>query len=143
MSDNSKNITVAKWDGKVETCLRYLAKIRALAEYYCCGDALDKMEMTNFLNKTEFKSLVASSMRTDDKRKKIHLYKQNKSLCAIITLGKDGDHSLAAIWRTVVKDMHSQSLAYRFMNTLEEKHRLVMQVQKLHWLLTESSLIMR
>lgn len=123
MSDDSKNITVPKWDGKAETCPRYLAKISALAEYYGCGDALDETEMTNCPNETEFKSLVASSTQTNDEKKKIQLYKQNKRLCAIITLGQDSDHGLAAIRRTVAKGTHPHGLAYKFMNILEEKHR--------------------
>jgi hypothetical protein len=74
-----------------------LAKIRALAEYYGCGDALDETGMTNHPNKMEFKSLMTSSTQTDDEKKNIHLYKRNKHLCAIISLGQDSDHGLAAV----------------------------------------------
>jgi len=66
---------------------------------------------------------MANSMQTGDEKKKIQLYKQNKCLCAIITLGQDSDHGLAAIQRTVIKGTHPHGLAYKFMSILEEKHR--------------------
>jgi len=50
------------------------------------------------------------------------LYKQNKHLCAVISLGQDSDHGLAAISRTVVKG-HPHGLAYKFLNILEEKYK--------------------
>jgi 3'-phosphoadenosine 5'-phosphosulfate (PAPS) 3'-phosphatase len=80
------------------------------------------MEMTNCPNEMEFRSLVASSAQTNDEKKKIQMYKQNKRLCAIITLGQDSDHGLAAIQRIVAKGTDPHGSAYKFMNILEEKH---------------------
>ena len=98
MSDESKGLSVPKWDGKEESCPRYLAKLKALAEYYNCGDALDEVTMTSECSKeSEFKSLQANSVLSDDEKKKVMLYKQNKHLCAVITMGQDSDHDLAAI----------------------------------------------
>ncbi len=45
MSDESKGLSVPKWDEKKESCPRYLAKLKALAEYYNCEDALDEGTM--------------------------------------------------------------------------------------------------
>jgi hypothetical protein len=60
---------------------------------------------------------------SDDEKKKVTLYKQNKRLCAVITLGQDSDHGLAAISQTVVKGIHPHGLAYKFLNILEEKYK--------------------
>ena len=87
MSDESKSISVPKWDGKTDSCLRYLAKIAALAEYYNCEDTLDETEMAMCLTVREFKILSAQSTLSTAEEKKVGLFKQNKCLCAIITFG--------------------------------------------------------
>ena len=124
MSDESKSLSIPKWDGKEESCPRYLAKLKALAEYYNCGDALDEGTMTSECSEeSEFTTLQANSVLSDDEKKKVMLYKQNKRLCTVITLGQDSDHGLAAISRTVVKGKHPHGLAYKFLNILEEKYK--------------------
>jgi len=45
MSDESKGLSFPKWNGKEEACQRYLAKLKALTEYYNCGDVLDEGTM--------------------------------------------------------------------------------------------------
>ncbi len=87
MSDESKGLSVPKWDGKEESCPRYLAKLKALAEYYNCGDVLDEGTMTSECpEESKFKSLHTNSVLSDDEKKKVMLYKQNKCLCAVILL---------------------------------------------------------
>ena len=71
MSDQSKGLSVPKWDGKEESCPRYLAKLKALAEYYNCGDALDEgIMMSECPDESEFKSLQTQSVLSNDKKKK-------------------------------------------------------------------------
>jgi hypothetical protein len=71
MSDESKGLSVPKWDGKEESCPRYLAKLKALAEYYNCGDALDEGTMTSKCpEESEFKSIRRSQSCQMTKRRK-------------------------------------------------------------------------
>ena len=41
MESDRKSIGILKWDEKSETCSRYLAWTKALAEYYDCRDVID------------------------------------------------------------------------------------------------------
>ena len=82
-------MTIPKWDGKSETCPRYLVQVEALAKYYECGEAIDETDMANFPKKSEYAALDLTL--TDDKAK-AKLYKQNKRICAIMVLGKGSDH---------------------------------------------------
>ena len=124
MSDESKGLSISKWDGKEKSCPGYLAKLKALAKYYSCGNALDEGTMTSECpEESKFESLQTNSVLSDDEKKKVMLYKHNKCLCAVITFGQDSDHGLAAISRTVVKGKHPHGLAYKFLNILEEKYK--------------------
>ena len=83
MSDESKGLSVPKWDGKEESYPRYL---------------LDEGTMISECpEESEFKSLQTNLVLLDDEKKKVMLYKQDKRLCAVIALGQDSDHGLAAI----------------------------------------------
>ena len=123
MSDEAKSVSVPKWDGKAKFCPRYLAKIKALAEYYNCGDALDEAEMKNCPNLTEFKLLSSNSSRTADEDRNIELYKMNKRLCAIIVLGQDSDHRLVAMDGTVIAGLQPHGRAYKFLKVLNSKYK--------------------
>jgi len=60
-SDARKMLTIPKWDGRVETCPRYLSTIGALTEYHNCGDAMDETDMATCLMKMQY---LASSDNT-------------------------------------------------------------------------------
>ena len=78
-----KSMSIPKWDGKSKSCPRYVAKTRALAEYYGCGEALDELEMMKCPSVTQFKILSSQTTCTPDQDFKVELYKQKKQ-CYII-----------------------------------------------------------
>ena len=123
MSDyESKSVTMPKWDGKADTCARYITHIQALAEYHECGDALDETEMVNCPTKTEYMTLKGKSTSTDDEKEKINLYKANKRMTAIMTLGQSSDHGISMIERTKSDDFPS-GLAYKVINAMKLKNK--------------------
>lgn len=81
--------SVPKWDGKAESCARYLDQIEALAEYQECGDATDESEMAACPTKAAYTALD-KTLATDADA--ITLYKANKKFMAIMTLGQGSDH---------------------------------------------------
>ncbi len=114
----SKGISnVPKWDGKVESCVMYLAQISALAEYHDCGDALDQVAMTDCPKKSEFDTLQPTTTDLDEKRKR-KLYVTNKRILAIMTLGMTSSHGLAVIQKTASADF-CQGKAYRVIEKTE------------------------
>ena len=118
MSDKAKSVSVLKWDGKADSCPRYLVKIRALAEFHSCGDTLDETEMVKCPTVTHFKVLSTQMTRSADEDCQIKLYKLNKRLCAIIMLGQESDHGLAVMEGTVEAGVHPHGLGYKFVKVL-------------------------
>ena len=47
----------------------------------------------------------------------------NKRLCAIIMLGQESNHGLAAMEGTVESGLHPHGLAYKFVKFLDTKHK--------------------
>lgn len=120
-TNESKSLsTIPKWDGKTDTCSMYMAQVVALAEYYDCGDAMDKVAMANCPTKSEYDAL--GSNPTGDALKKAVLYRQNKRMCAILTLGQGSNHGLAVIKKTVSDDF-PQGKAYRIIEMLMAKNK--------------------
>ena len=77
-SNESKRLTAPIWDGKAESYPRYLGQIKALAEYYDCGDALDSVEMlSNCPTKSEFDAIKVGTTDLTELAK-VKLYKANK-----------------------------------------------------------------
>ena len=107
--DGKSLSTVPKWDGAQDTCARYIAQVMALSEYYDCGDAMDSVAMGNCPTKTEYEAIGANPAGNDLKR--ALLWRQNKRMCAILTLGQASDHGLAVIQKTVTADF-PQGKAY-------------------------------
>ena len=69
-NNKSKGLMTPVWDGKVETCPRYLDQIEALAEYYDCGDALDEVKMlADCPTKSEFDALLSTQKTPRNLRK--------------------------------------------------------------------------
>ena len=89
------------WDGKMESCPRYLSQIKALAEYYDCVNALDATKVQNCPTKTEYDALRTTNVGDIVKAK---LYKANKQLCTIIKLGQKTDYGLSIISETKSDD---------------------------------------
>ena len=114
-----KGLSMPVWDGKAESCLRYLSQIEALAKYYNCGDALDATKMLNCPTKSEYDALGTTDPNDIAKAK---LYKANKQIHAIITLGQKTDHGLVVIYTTKSKDF-SQGKVYRVLEMLRAKNK--------------------
>ena len=74
-STEMKSLSVPVWDGKAESCTRYIVQIKALTEYYDCSDTLDATKMENCLIKSEFIALGTTDTNHIVKAK---LYKANK-----------------------------------------------------------------
>ena len=118
--DGKSLSTVPKWDGAQDTCARYIAQVMALSEYYDCGDAMDSVAMGNCPTKTEYEVIGANPSGNDLKRSL--LWRQNKRMCAILTLGQASDHGLAVIQKTVTADF-PQGKAYRVIEMLMAKNK--------------------
>ena len=88
-----KGLLTPVWDGKAESCLRYLSQIKGLA-YYDCRDALDAKEMQNCPTKTEHQVLRTTN---PNDIAKAYLDKAKKKLCVIIMLGQKTDYGLLVI----------------------------------------------
>ena len=121
-NNESKGLTTPVWDGKAETCARYLEQIEALAEYYNCGDALDSVKMmAECPTKAEFDAI--SSTTTDPvELAKLKLYKANKRICAIIVLGQKSDYGISVVKKTKSKDF-PQGVAYRIIEILKKRNK--------------------
>ena len=110
MTDNSLR-EIPYWDGKSESFGVYLSKIEAYAEFMGVGDALDPVLMTNCPTESEF---VVLDVLDPANGPLVELYKANKKLCAIITLGQGKSHGIAC-WgsqrmRTFPMDLHMSLL---------------------------------
>ena len=119
-NNESKGLKTPIWDGKVETCPRYLDQIEALAKYYYFGDALDEVKMlADGPTKSEFDALSSTS-KDPAELAKIKLYKANKRLCVIITLGQKMDHGLSVL-KKIKTDDFPQQITYRILQILKQK----------------------
>ena len=118
----SKSVTMPKWDGKAETCPRYITHISALAEHYDCGDAMDKTEMANCPTKSEYMTIKGKTNPSDDEKERISLYKQNKRMTAIMVLGQESDHGIAMIDNTK-NDDYPSGLAYKVIQAMKVKNK--------------------
>jgi len=113
--------TIPKWDGKDASFSRWSAKLTALAELHDCGDAFDKAEMRNCPTRSEYEAFDMTNLSDADK-KKVKLYKANKKVCAMLILGQESDHGLAAIEKTKTSD-HPHGVAWKVVETMMAKHK--------------------
>ncbi len=121
MSDDTRKMsTIPKWDGRAQTCPRYLSQLVALAEYHDCGDAMDEVEMVNCPTKTEYGAIIDKTANPG--LAKATLYKANKRMCAIITLGQGSDYGLALMEKTKETDF-PQGLAWKFVEAAMKKNK--------------------
>ena len=104
LSGESKRIQVPMWDKKQKSCNMYLSKIRAIADYHDCSNALDEVEMRDLISETEYKTLKGQANTNDDEKKKMKLYTDNNRMCTYITLGQQSDHGLGIVTKTKTKD---------------------------------------
>lgn len=122
MDSESKGLSAPVWDGKAETCARYLDQIEALAEYYDCGDALDSVKMLSMCpTKAEYDALAPTTTDATELAK-VKLYKANKRICAIITLGQKSDYGMSVVKKTKSADF-PQGVAYRVFEILKKKNK--------------------
>ena len=110
---------IPKWDGKAESCPRYLLQLEALAKFYDCGDALDESEMANRPTKAAFTLLDKTNAA---KKQAVDLYKANKRMVAIMTLGQGSDHELTVIKKTKKVD-HPAGVLHRAITMLKKKNK--------------------
>ncbi len=118
----SKSVAMPKWDGKAESCPRYITHIEALAEHYDCGDAMDETEMANCPTKAEYMNLKGKANPSDDEKERISLYKQNRRMTAIMVLGQTSDHGIAMIDCTK-NDDYPSGLAFKVIKAMKVKHK--------------------
>ena len=45
VADTGRMSTIPKWDGRADTCPRYLSQLGALLKYHDYGDVMDETEM--------------------------------------------------------------------------------------------------
>ena len=119
-ADTGRMSTIPKWDGRAETCPRYLSQLGALAEYHDCGNAMDETEMNNCPTRTQY--VAISDKTVTPGLEQATLYKANKRICAIITLGQGSDHGLAMMEKTKSPDF-PQGLAWKFVNAAMKKNK--------------------
>ena len=115
----SKSLSIPQWDGKKDTFARYLDKIEALAIYYDCGDAMDEVEMRNCPTKTAYAAL---DLTQSPGKEQGALYKANKRMCAIITLGQGSDHGLTMMKKTKTPDQPN-GVAWKFAEMAAKKNK--------------------
>ena len=84
---------------------------------------MDDTEMKKCPDVSDFKTLLAKTTPTESEGKQIEVLKQNKRMCAIITLGQESNHGMAVIKRTVETGVHPHGSACKFVSMLEEKHK--------------------
>ena len=118
-SDGRGVSSIPKWDGKAESYSRYKAKVEACAEMWDCADAFDAVAMRNCPTKAEYDALTES---TEEEKKKAKLFKANRRMCAVMTLGQDSEHGLAAIQRTKSDD-HPHGKAWKIVEAMMAKHK--------------------
>ena len=118
-SNSEKSLTIPKWDGKSETCPRYLVQVEALTKYYECGEAMDETDMANCPTKSEYAVLDLTQISGKAKAK---FYKQNKRICAIMVLGQGSDHGLAVIQETKTPN-HPHGLAWKIVGAMMKKNK--------------------
>ena len=118
-SESKNMLSVPKWDGRTESCPRYLVQLEALSGYYGCRDVLDETAIVNFPTKAAYTALD----KADDVNKPaIGLYQSNKNMVAIMTLGQGSDHGLAVIKKTKSVD-HLNGLLHRSIVMLMKKNK--------------------
>ena len=112
---SDKGISVPKWDGKNSSAGRYVSQVEATAEYWDCADCLDPAK--RIPTKSEFDALNDTNDADGSQRK---LFKENKKMGAVITLGQMTDHGLALINKTK-SDAHPHGMAREFVKALKAK----------------------
>ena len=110
------------WDGKQKSCNMYLSKIKAIADYHDCANALDEVEMQGLISETEYKTLKGQANTNDDEKKRMKLYVDNNRMCTYITLGQQSDHGLGIVTKTKTR-ANPCGNAYRIIKMMETKYR--------------------
>ena len=123
-TDHKSLSGVPRWDGKEETCPRYMAVFEAIGEYHGCEDVFDTVAMTTCPTKSEYDLLIviAAATVTADQLKQIKLYKDNKRMCAYYTLGQETDSGLAVISKTKTSDF-PQGRIIKVMESLRGRNK--------------------
>ena len=88
----------------------YVSKIEAYAKFMGVGDLLDPVLMANCPTKSEF---VVIDVMNPTNVPLVELYKANKKLCAIITLGQGKSHGIAQLGKAKSND-YPNGLAHEF-----------------------------
>ena len=81
---------------------------------------MDEVEMANCPTKTEYGAIIDKTANPG--LAKAMLYKANKRMCAIITLGQGSDHGLALMEKTKETDF-PQGLAWKFVDAAMKKNK--------------------
>ena len=118
-SNSENSLKIPKWDGKWETCPRYLVQVEALDEYYECVEAMDETDMANCPTKSEYTVL---DLTIADGKVNAKLYKQNKRICAIMVIGQGSDHGLAVIQKMKTTD-HPHWMAWKIVVAMKNKNK--------------------
>ena len=119
MSENIKTSMIPRWDGKSESCGRYIAKLKAIAMVTGCGDAMDPTKMRDMPTKSQYDTLNRANAADEKKGK---LYDANARLAAYLVLGQDSDHGLALLNKTTTDD-YPEGIVYKAIEKMKVKSK--------------------
>ena len=117
MSQTTKVTEIPKWDGKEQTFDLFKSKVESTAALRGIGDALIETKMRDLPTLQQYTSLDEATNAT-----RIQLYKNNQEMMAIMTLGQNSDHGMAAINKTKSAD-HPQGIAWKAWKNLKEANQ--------------------
>jgi hypothetical protein len=118
MTDNSLS-KIPYWDRKAENCGVYISKIKAYAKFMGVEDVLDPVTMANCPTKSDF---AVIDITNPTNVPLVELYKANKKLCTIITLGQGKSHGIALLGKKKSND-YPNGLEYEFATKAKKSNK--------------------
>ena len=97
----------------------YISTIKAYAKFIGVGVALDLVMMENCPTQSEFAVL---NITMPENQTLVNLYKENKKLCMIISLGQGKSHGMALLSKTKNVD-YPNGLAWEFIEKAKKANK--------------------
>ena len=119
--ETTRGVSTPSWDGEASSAANYMFKVTAVAGYHSCLEAMDSGDMTDCPTKSEYDTLMANTNRDADEDNKVFLFKANRKIMAIISLGQNSDLGMAMVNHTKTPDQPN-GVAHEFLAAMMEEY---------------------
>ena len=102
--ESSRGVATPSWDGEASTAENYMFKVTAVAGFHGCIEAMDSRDMLDCPTKIEYDVLMANTNRDAGENDKVALFKANRKIMAILSLGQNSNLGIAMVNNTKTPD---------------------------------------